>query len=278
MKKCSKCGIEKDYIFFGKRKASKDGLSYICKECKSKIDKEYSKNNKEDISERLKDYYLNNKEVIIERSRDYYLNNKEDIGERFKEYYLKNKETIIESSKDYYFENKEEIKRKRKTDYNKYPTKYKTKTKNYYYNNKEKSLEYAKDYRRNNIKSIKQYKINYYLNNKAHINEYMRNYWNNKKYIKSWRSLLYRYFKFFTKKKNESTLSLLRYTPEMLRMRIECQFKDGMSWDNYGDWEIDHKKPLSKFTIDTKPHIVNSLCNLQPLWKDENRFKSNKWK
>ena len=40
MKKCSKCNIEKYYIFFGKRKASKDGLSYICKKYKSKLNKE----------------------------------------------------------------------------------------------------------------------------------------------------------------------------------------------------------------------------------------------
>ena len=54
MKRCSKCNIEKDYTSFCKRKASKDGLSYMCKECKSKIDKEYTINNNEQKSNYIK--------------------------------------------------------------------------------------------------------------------------------------------------------------------------------------------------------------------------------
>ena len=278
MKKCSKCNIEKYYIFFGKRKASKDGLSYICKECKSKLDKEYSQNNKEYKINYLKSYYSNNKETIIERSKDYYSNNKEDISERSKEYYLKNKEIIIESSKDYYIDNRDEILLKRKNDYNKDPDKYKTKTKNWSKINHNKVEEYRKTYYKENIERVKEYKRNYYLNNKDYINKYMRDYWINKKYIKSWRSILYRYSKYFSKEKTDITLCILKYTPEMLKMRMECQFKDGMSWDNYGEWEIDHKKPLSKFDNNSKPFIVNALCNLQPLWKSDNIKKSNKWK
>lgn len=278
MKKCSKCNIEKDYSSFNKRKASKDGLSYMCKECKSKFDKEYSENNKEYKSNYLKLYYLNNKDIIIERSREYYSNNKKDISERSKEYYLKNKDYIIESSKDYYIDNKDEILLKRKNDYNKNPDKYKTRTKNWYKINNNRSKEYRKKYYRENIEKIKEYKKNYYSNNKNYINEYMRDYWSNKKYIKSWRNILYRYLKYFSKDKDDNTLFILKYTPEMLRMRIECQFKNGMSWDNYGEWEIDHKKPLSKFNVNSDPSIVNALCNLQPLWKSDNIKKSNKWK
>ena len=50
-----------------------------------------------------------------------------------------------------------------------------------------------------------------------------------------------------------------------------------MSWDNYGEWHIDHKKPISAFHKDTPPHIINSLCNLQPLWEIDNLKKSNKY-
>lgn len=54
------------------------------------------------------------------------------------------------------------------------------------------------------------------------------------------------------------------------------KFKDGMSWDNYGEWHIDHIKPVSKFEKNEKQSVVNSLDNLQPLWKDENLKKYNK--
>ena len=77
--------------------------------------------------------------------------------------------------------------------------------------------------------------------------------------------------------KNAKMFEILGYDTAKLKNRIECQFKDGMSWNNYGDWHIDHKKPISKFdkTIDAK--IINSLCNLQPLWAKENLLKSNRF-
>lgn len=53
-------------------------------------------------------------------------------------------------------------------------------------------------------------------------------------------------------------------------------FKDGMTVENYGQWQIDHIIPLS--TAKTKEDVIK-LChytNLQPLWASENRAKSNK--
>jgi hypothetical protein len=51
-----------------------------------------------------------------------------------------------------------------------------------------------------------------------------------------------------------------------------------MTWDNYGEWEIDHVVPL-KFENPTLEQLVERLhyTNLQPLWANENREKSNKW-
>lgn len=42
MKKCKKCGLEKDVSNFNNRKKSKDGLDYTCKECVSEFNKKYS--------------------------------------------------------------------------------------------------------------------------------------------------------------------------------------------------------------------------------------------
>jgi 5-methylcytosine-specific restriction endonuclease McrA len=57
---------------------------------------------------------------------------------------------------------------------------------------------------------------------------------------------------------------------------MQSKFKPGMSWDNYGQWHIDHIIPLDHFDIETEDHIVSNLNNLQPLWSKDNIKKSNK--
>jgi len=65
-----------------------------------------------------------------------------------------------------------------------------------------------------------------------------------------------------------------------LRNHIESLFKPGMSWDNYGEWHVDHIVPLSWFPFDLDPSLLFVAChwtNLQPVWKDYNLAKKNKW-
>ena len=73
---------------------------------------------------------------------------------------------------------------------------------------------------------------------------------------------------------------IVGYNLEDLMGHIEKQFDDGMAWDNYGDWEIDHRIPLSAFNFKTHEDIdfqkAWSLSNLQPLWKFDNRSKGAK--
>jgi len=47
---------------------------------------------------------------------------------------------------------------------------------------------------------------------------------------------------------------------------IEKSFTEGMSWENYGEWEIDHIIPLAKGG-------AHSVKNIQALWKPDNRSK-----
>lgn len=80
-------------------------------------------------------------------------------------------------------------------------------------------------------------------------------------------------------KKTSSTSECLGYKRDQLKMRIEFQFKEGMSWDNYGEWHIDHKKPIVRFISQgiTDPKIINALSNLQPMWAKENLSKGKKF-
>ena len=78
--------------------------------------------------------------------------------------------------------------------------------------------------------------------------------------------------------KEQKSIEYLCCSYEDLRSHIESQFKKGMTWENYGEWEIDHVVPL-KFENPTLEQLVERLhyTNLQPLWANENREKSNKW-
>jgi hypothetical protein len=70
---------------------------------------------------------------------------------------------------------------------------------------------------------------------------------------------------------------MLGYTRDDLVAHLERQFLKGMSWDNYGEWHIDHIIPLSSFTIedwgDSQFVKAWALPNLRPLWAYENHKK-----
>jgi hypothetical protein len=80
--------------------------------------------------------------------------------------------------------------------------------------------------------------------------------------------------------KDDQTFRMVGYTPEKLKQRLECQFHSGMSWENYGEWVIDHKKPIAAFIEQnvTDPRLINALCNLQPMWWDDNARKGDTWR
>ena len=50
----------------------------------------------------------------------------------------------------------------------------------------------------------------------------------------------------------------------------------GMSWDNYGEWQLDHIVPISNGKNENEICELNYYTNLRPLWKHENLIKSNK--
>lgn len=82
------------------------------------------------------------------------------------------------------------------------------------------------------------------------------------------------------RKSNQHWEFLVGYTISALKKHIEKQFMDGMSWDNYGEWHLDHKIPISVFnfqsSFDEDFKKCWSLNNLQPLWAKDNIVKRAK--
>lgn len=73
---------------------------------------------------------------------------------------------------------------------------------------------------------------------------------------------------------------ILGYSVKDLMKHLERKFKPGMSWNNIGEWEIDHIIPKSAFNFETPDDADFQRCwalsNLQPLWEKENMVKGNR--
>jgi hypothetical protein len=86
------------------------------------------------------------------------------------------------------------------------------------------------------------------------------------------RNRLRDYFRVKTKK----TLEYLGCSFEDLKLHLEIQFTDGMTWNNRGEWHIDHIIPLSSAKTEDELYKLCHYTNLQPLWAEDNLKKSNK--
>lgn len=78
--------------------------------------------------------------------------------------------------------------------------------------------------------------------------------------------------------KGSSAIKDLGCSIDELKSHLESKFQEEMSWDNYGDWHIDHIKPLSSFDL-TDLIQFKQAChytNLQPLWAKDNLEKGSK--
>jgi len=117
----------------------------------------------------------------------------------------------------------------------------------------------------------------YRVENKEKYNNYFRSRYKKIPHQYAWRSMLSSMLRRFNTRKQKTTIEILGYSAEDLKNHMESLFLDGMNWDNWGLWEIDHIRPISSYDKDTDPKIVNELSNLQPLWAKDNLKKRDKF-
>lgn len=68
---------------------------------------------------------------------------------------------------------------------------------------------------------------------------------------------------------------MLGYNRQQFGQHIKSQFQDGMTWENHGEWHIDHIIPVSELVRCgvTDPAKINALSNLRPMWAADNMSK-----
>lgn len=79
-------------------------------------------------------------------------------------------------------------------------------------------------------------------------------------------------------KNGDYKVKCLGYSRNEFFAHMEALFKPGMSWENHGQWHIDHVKPVIAFIREENFDLkqVHALSNLQPLWASENMRKGAK--
>jgi hypothetical protein len=156
--------------------------------------------------------------------------------------------------------------------------------KRYYSKNKQDINEWYKGWRKDNKDKLKEYSQQWNKENREHVNEYKRNYERKRraedpKYrlAARTRTAVYTCLKERDVAKYRSTFQLLGYTIEELMSHLEKQFTEGMTWENYGQWHVDHIKPMTSFKFESLEDPEFKECwkleNLQPLWGPDNLSK-----
>jgi hypothetical protein len=154
-------------------------------------------------------------------------------------------------------------------------------------NNKEKRKLFYKEWSKENKELIKENHTKWREENREHVNKYAREYEarrcaNDPKYklSKRTRTAVYTCLKEANVAKYRKTFELLGYTIDELMKHLEALFTTGMTWDNYGEWHVDHKIPMSSFLFESTEDLEFKECwklsNLQPLWGPDNLSKGTK--
>jgi len=235
---CAKCLLEQPIENFGINRQAKDGRYFKCKSCR------YIENRSSEQRERQK--------LANERHRKTEGYKKKMLLHGAK--YRKSELGII-NRKKYVSEHKDELKNYMKEYAQKWAqtpegiaSRKKAQSKLYY-----KDIEKSRAYQREAYQKRKQ-SIEYRLNDAIS-------------------SSIYDALK--ERKNGRRWEKIVGYTLSDIMIHLESLFLDGMSWDNYGKWHIDHIIPRYTFTIDQIKECW-ALSNLQPLWAEDNMHKHKK--
>ena len=261
--------------------------------------KKYYEKNKEKILKKAKQYYIDNSEKIKEASRkrreanpnyckEYCNQWRKDNTEYAKKYYQSNKNKILNYHKQWVKGNPEKTRIISRRHYTKFYEELKESDKKRHNENKGKEKEQHKKW----LKSHPHYYRDWNRKNKEKRKTcYDQNYHNQYNKNKRMNDPKFRldgnigwmiWYGLKKKKNNRRWVSLVNYTIKDLTEHLEKRFTPKMNWNNYGNyWVVDHIIPRSAFNYTLPEDIGFKRCwaleNLQPLTKEENLKKGNKY-
>jgi hypothetical protein len=118
----------------------------------------------------------------------------------------------------------------------------------------------------------------YRAKNRAKINAYERNRRDSDPLFKlacNTRRRIREIFKLQGYTKRSKTGLILGCDFVVFKLHIEQQFTFGMTWDNFGEWELDHIIPLSRATTEAELLQLNHYTNIAPMWGLYNKIKQD---
>jgi hypothetical protein len=226
----------------------------ICKSCKNIKYKEYVKNKLSKMYEQ--DVKRNCSTCSIELTKENQVKNRPTCKNCYnatrKDYKKNNKDLIIESNKEYYKNNKAIINEKNH---------------NAYVANREKYLAKKKEWKNKNRDTY-----NAKVNERFRTNPIAR-------LKRNCRTKINHLLKSNSLNPKSTILKLLDCTFKQLKEWLQSNFKEGMTFDNYGSfWSVDHVIPCAKFDLSKDDDIKNCFrwCNIQPLEGQINSSKQDK--
>ena len=180
------------------------------------------------------------------QSKKHYQDNKTEIAIKRREYYKENKERIAKRHSEYYKANKAKIRAR------------------------------ALIYRIENPEAVTKGKLAYSKANKDKITRYIVDVYRKRpqnKIAHNLRGRINRALKGQTK--SDTTSTLIGCSMVELKAYLQARFLEGMSWNNYGKWHIDHIKPCASFDLSDPNQQAQCFyyTNLQPLWAKDNLSK-----
>lgn len=252
-KKCTRCKVNLPISHFVKKRNGE-----YCKQCIQ-------------CNENRKGYYRN---LPLEKKTEYKENRDMGKAKRAnKEYYERNREEINskrrEKGKEVYAKNreKESARHKNRNLNPEYKQKKKESAHKRYLENRESINAKVKAYREVHKEDVKE-----------RIRKWKRNRYHQNSEFKIMCVVRSRMCEILKRKKTKKTVEYLGCTIEEFKAHIQQQFKEGMTWENHGQWHIDHIIPL-KYQNPSIEEVIERLYyrNTQPLWANENIQKSNKY-
>lgn len=148
---------------------------------------------------------------------------------------------------------------------------------------KEEKARYWKIWaaRSSNYEKHKAGRRKYYQDNKAKIAKQQNERYHSDpayKLQKDMRNRLKSALKTQNARKDGKLWELLGCDASTLRRHIEQQFTEGMTWENHGDWHVDHKMPIALFDLHDpeQQRLCFHYSNLQPLWAKDNQSKGGR--